>query len=119
MERHQPATARWCIGCRRDTDNEGTAKTTAAAATEGAEIMGSIAGLQSDAFVFYGATGDLAYKQVFPALYAMVRDGYMSIPIIGVAGRSWTSDQLRQRAHESLAEHGDMDHATFARLASL
>jgi glucose-6-phosphate 1-dehydrogenase len=81
--------------------------------------MGPTASLQSDAFVFYGATGDLAYKEVFPALYAMVRDGYLSIPIIGVAGRSWTSDQLRQRARESLAEHGDVDSATFARLASM
>src|SRR5262249_3859655 len=80
--------------------------------------MGPTASLQSDAFVFYGATGDLAYKQIFPALYAMVRDGHLSIPIIGVAGRPWTSDQLRARALQSIAEQGQVDSATFARMAS-
>ncbi|MGO8951536.1 MAG: glucose-6-phosphate dehydrogenase [Ktedonobacterales bacterium] len=75
--------------------------------------------VQSDALVFYGATGDLAYKQIFPALYAMVRAGHLSVPIIGVAGRPWTSDQLRQRARESLAEQGEVDEAAFAKLASL
>ena len=78
-----------------------------------------MASSQSDAVVFYGATGDLAYKQIFPALYAMVRDGHLSVPIIGVAGRPWTSDQLRQRARESLAEQGQIDEAAFSKLAAL
>jgi glucose-6-phosphate 1-dehydrogenase len=73
----------------------------------------------SDALVFYGATGDLAYKQIFPAMYAMVRDGHLTVPIIGVAGRPWTSDQLRQRARESLSQQGQIDEATFARFAAL
>lgn len=81
--------------------------------------MGPMSGPQSDAFVFYGATGDLAYKQVFPALYAMVRDGQLSAPIIGVAGRPWSSDQLRERARQSLTEHGNVDKGIFDRLASL
>jgi glucose-6-phosphate 1-dehydrogenase len=81
--------------------------------------MGPMTGSQSDAFVFYGATGDLAYKQVFPALYAMVRDGHLTVPIIGVAGRPWSSDQLRERARQSLTEHGNVDKEVFDRLASL
>ncbi len=82
--------------------------------------MDPIAGSPSDALVFYGATGDLAEKQVFPALYAMVRDGHLTVPIIGVAGRPWTSDQLRQRAQESVtAAYGTVDPAVFARLAAL
>ena len=58
----------------------------------------------SDALVFFGATGDLAYKQIFPALLAMVaRDG-LDVPIIGVAHAGWSAEQLRQRAHDSVAE---------------
>ncbi|MGZ3495815.1 MAG: glucose-6-phosphate dehydrogenase, partial [Thermodesulfobacteriota bacterium] len=49
----------------------------------------------SDAFVFFGATGDLAYKKIFPALQAMIRRGHFDMPIIGVARREWNSDQLR------------------------
>ncbi len=72
----------------------------------------------SDALVFFGATGDLAYKQIFPALQAMVARDHLDVPIIGVAGRSWTSDQLRQRARESLQAHGAIDEAVFARFAA-
>ena len=50
----------------------------------------------SDAFVFFGATGDLAYKKIFPALQALIRDGSLDIPIIGVARAGWTPDQLRE-----------------------
>jgi glucose-6-phosphate 1-dehydrogenase len=71
----------------------------------------------SDALVFFGATGDLAYRQIFPALYAMMRRGHLDVPIIGVAGRPWTSDQLQERARQSIKEHGGVDSATFARLA--
>ena len=60
----------------------------------------------SDALVFFGATGDLAYKKIFPALQAMVKRGRLDVPVIGVAARSWTSDQLRARARDSLKEHG-------------
>jgi glucose-6-phosphate 1-dehydrogenase len=73
---------------------------------------------QADALVFFGATGDLAYKQIFPALQALVRRGHLNVPVIGVAGRSWTSDQLRARARQSLQEHGGVDPAAFDRLAA-
>lgn len=72
---------------------------------------------KSDAFVFFGATGDLAYKQVFPALQALVKDGKLDMPVIGVARSGWTVDQLRQRARDSLAEHGGIDKAAFAKLS--
>lgn len=72
----------------------------------------------SDALVFFGATGDLAYKQIFPALQAMIRHGNLNVPIIGVAGRPWTSDQLRAHARQSLEEHGGVDEAAFKKLAA-
>ncbi|HWA79434.1 MAG TPA: hypothetical protein VG848_03895, partial [Acetobacteraceae bacterium] len=60
----------------------------------------------SDAVVFFGATGDLARKQIFPALYRLVAEQDLSVPIIGVAKQGWTVEQLRGRAEESLKEHG-------------
>lgn len=72
----------------------------------------------ADALVFFGATGDLASKQIFPALQALVRRGHLNVPVIGVAGRSWTSDQLRQRARQSVQEHGALDAVAFDRLAA-
>src|SRR5215813_15562376 len=74
--------------------------------------------VDSDALVFFGATGDLAYKQIFPALQALVRRGHLNVPVIGVAGRSWTSAQLRERARQSVQEHGNLDAAAFDRLAA-
>ena len=75
--------------------------------------------LESDAFVFFGATGDLAYKKIFPALYAMVqRDGF-HIPIIGMARAGWSLDKLIERARDSIKESGDHDDQTFAKLAAL
>src|SRR5438132_2193766 len=72
---------------------------------------------QSDALVFFGATGDLAYKKIFPALQAMARKGRDSFPIIGVARSGWTRDQLIERCRASLAEYGGgVDEAAFARL---
>ena len=59
---------------------------------------------QSDAFVFFGATGDLAFKQIFPALLRLVRDEGLNMPIIGVAKAGWNLDQLKARAKDSL-EH--------------
>src|SRR5580658_7551610 len=73
----------------------------------------------SDALVFFGATGDLAYKKIFPALQSMVKRGSLRVPVIGVAGRSWSSDQLRARARESLKEHGGIDPAAFDKLSQL
>src|SRR5689334_17441070 len=73
----------------------------------------------SDAFVFFGATGDLAYKQIFPSLQDLIKDEGFNIPIIGVAKAGWTVEQLKQRAKDSLEEHGGVDQAAFAKLTSL
>jgi glucose-6-phosphate 1-dehydrogenase len=73
----------------------------------------------SDALVFFGATGDLAYKKIFPALQAMLKRGHLDIPIIGVAKAGWNLDQLRARARESVERHGGLDPAAFDRLARL
>ena len=72
----------------------------------------------TDAFVFFGATGDLAYKQVFPALQALTRDGRLDMPVIGVAKSGWTVDQLRARARASVTAHGGIDEAAFDKLAA-
>ena len=73
---------------------------------------------QSDAFVFFGATGDLAYKKIFPALQAMIRHGELDIPIIGIARAGWSLDKLRRRARDSVANNGGIDEAAFAKLAA-
>ena len=72
----------------------------------------------SDAFVFFGATGDLAYKKIFPALQALVARGGFDMPVIGVAHSGWTVEQLRERARESLSHNGGVDEAAFARLSA-
>jgi glucose-6-phosphate 1-dehydrogenase len=77
-----------------------------------------MATLPSDAFVFFGATGDLAYKQIFPALQAMIRRGHLNAPIIGVAKSDWNLDQLKTRARDSLDKHGGVDHEAFAQLSA-
>ena len=61
---------------------------------------------QSDALVFFGATGDLAYKKIFPALQAMVKRGHLNVPVIGVAKSGWNLDQFRARARDSVEKHG-------------
>jgi len=71
---------------------------------------------QSDALVFFGATGDLAFKKIFPALQAMIRRGTLDVPIIGVARAGWTVDQLAERARASLEQHGGVDADAFAKL---
>ncbi len=71
----------------------------------------------SDALVLFGATGDLAYEQIFPALQAMTRRGHLDVPVIGVAKPDWTADQLRARARESIAAHGELDAEVFGRFA--
>src|SRR5919108_6419710 len=73
----------------------------------------------SDAIVFFGATGDLAYKEIFPSLQGLVRDEGLDVPIIGVAKAGWSLDQLKARAKESLLNHGGLDAKAFAKLASL
>ena len=73
---------------------------------------------RSDALVIFGATGDLAYKKIFPALDAMTRRGHLDVPVIGVARSDWTLEQFRVRARESIERNGHdkLDEATFARL---
>jgi glucose-6-phosphate 1-dehydrogenase len=73
----------------------------------------------SDALVFFGATGDLAFTHIFPALQALVRRGTLHVPIIGVAKSGWTVEQLRGYARRSLEQHGGVDREAFATLASL
>ncbi|MBS0212787.1 MAG: glucose-6-phosphate dehydrogenase [Proteobacteria bacterium] len=73
----------------------------------------------SDAFVFFGATGDLAWKKIFPALQAMVRRDGLDIPIIGVAHAGWDVERLRERARDGIEKHDTLDADAFARLSSL
>src|SRR5580698_7683492 len=73
----------------------------------------------SDALVFFGATGDLAYKKIFPSLQAMVKRGTLNMPVIGVALAGWNLDQLRNRAYESLEKHGSLDRAAFDKLCGM
>ena len=72
-----------------------------------------------DALVFFGATGDLAHKKVFPALQAMVARGHLNVPIIGVAKAGWNLEQLRARARESIETHCGVDGPAFEKLSSL
>jgi glucose-6-phosphate 1-dehydrogenase len=74
---------------------------------------------QADAFVFFGATGDLAYKKIFPSLQAMVKRGCLNVPVIGVARSAKNVDELRARARDSLEKHGGLDSAAFDKLSSL
>lgn len=76
-------------------------------------------GFECDALVFFGATGDLAYKQIFPSIQALIRDEGLSVPVIGVAKSGWSLDQLRARAKDSLEHHGGVNEAAFAKLAEL
>ncbi|HWL89620.1 MAG TPA: glucose-6-phosphate dehydrogenase [Polyangiaceae bacterium] len=80
--------------------------------------MGTEKTPHSDALVFFGATGDLAYKKIFPALQALVRRGRLDVPIVGVAKSGWTRDQLVERARSSLTAAGDFEDASFAKLAA-
>ncbi|MFN8669764.1 MAG: glucose-6-phosphate dehydrogenase [Gemmatimonadaceae bacterium] len=75
-------------------------------------------GGRSDALVFFGVTGDLAYKKIFPALHAMAKRGALDVPVIGVASSDWTLEQLRERARASITEFGGgVDARAFATLA--
>ena len=74
---------------------------------------------RSDALVFFGATGDLAYKQIFPALQALVSRHNLRIPIIGVARSGWNLEKLKARARESVEKQGGVDESAFAQLSAL
>ena len=74
---------------------------------------------RSDALVFYGATGDLAHKKIFPALISMVRRGTLNVPVIGVAKAGWNLDQLKTRAKDGIERYGKFDAASFDKLCGL
>jgi glucose-6-phosphate 1-dehydrogenase len=74
----------------------------------------------SDALVFFGATGDLAHKKIFPSLQAMIKRGHLQVPVVGVAKAGWNVDQLRARARDGLEKHGGgVDAAAFDKLCGL
>src|SRR4051794_19036451 len=73
----------------------------------------------SDALVFFGATGDLAFKQIFPALQALVRRHDFQMPVIGVAKAGWNLDQIRERARQSVTQNGGLDEDAFSKLSGL
>jgi len=75
--------------------------------------------MHSDAFVLFGATGDLAYKKIYPALQALIRAGELDVPIIGIARGGGTLDSLRARARDSLEHNGGIDEPAFTKLSSL
>ena len=76
--------------------------------------------INSDALVFFGATGDLDYKKIFPALQGMIKHGTLNVPVIGVAKADWGIEQLRERARKSLEDYGGgVDKAAFDTLMSL
>jgi glucose-6-phosphate 1-dehydrogenase len=75
--------------------------------------------VQSDALIFFGATGDLAYKKIFPSLQAMVKHGKLEVPVIGVAKAGWNLDQLKERARDSVEKHGGIDPPSFDKLMGL
>lgn len=77
------------------------------------------AALHSDALVFFGATGDLAYKKIFPALQSMIQRGHLNVPVVGVAKSGWKLDDLKARARDSLQKHGGLDATAFEKLCSL
>ncbi|HLH53503.1 MAG TPA: glucose-6-phosphate dehydrogenase [Verrucomicrobiae bacterium] len=74
---------------------------------------------RSGALVFFGATGDLAYKKIFPALQAMVKRGTLNVPVIGFAKEDWNLDRLKARARDSLEHHGGVDNEAFEKLSGL
>jgi glucose-6-phosphate 1-dehydrogenase len=78
-----------------------------------------MSGSHSDALVFFGATGDLAYKKIFPALQAMIKRGHLDVPVVGVAKDDWNLERFRARAYDSLDKHGGVDTAAFSKLIGL
>src|SRR5512136_1878933 len=78
-----------------------------------------MSGVPSDAFVFFGATGDLAFKNIFPALQRMIRLGRLAVPVVGVSRGGFDLARLRARAQASLEAHGGLDPDAFRTLCSL
>lgn len=72
----------------------------------------------SDAFVFFGASGNLAYEKIFPALQAMARRGRLHVPVIGVARSDWSLEDFRAHARNSIEQHGGVDEGAFAELSA-
>src|SRR6185312_5032614 len=99
-------------GVRRACGEDGDAAGSSALAMSGRRNS------HSDALVFFGATGDLAYKQIFPALQSLIRHGKLDVPVVGVAKSGWGIEQLRERARRSLEEHGGVDEDAFAKLVA-
>ena len=94
---------------------------TAPAPSEGTPVVsrrGSAEGGTSDALVFFGATGDLAHKKIFPALQSLTRRGRLDVPIVGVAKSGWTREQLVERARDSIVKHSKLDEQAFAKLTA-
>jgi glucose-6-phosphate 1-dehydrogenase len=73
----------------------------------------------SDALVFFGATGDLAYKQIFPSLQRLAKRDKLKGPVVGVAKSGWTLDDLKKRARDSVEQHGGLDPEGFDKLVKL
>ena len=69
--------------------------------------------------MFFGATGDLAYKKIFPALQSMIKRGTLKVPVIGVAKAGWDLDQFKDRAKDSLEKHGGLDQGAWEKLSGL
>src|SRR5262249_62391221 len=84
---------------------------------EGRQV--TMAETRADALVFFGATGDLAYKKIFPSLQAMIRRGHLDVPVIGVAKSGWNLEQFRARVRDSLEKHGRHDAAAAAQRRKL
>jgi glucose-6-phosphate 1-dehydrogenase len=81
--------------------------------------MATMTTIHSDALVFFGATGDLAYKKIFPSLQSLLKRGHLDVPIIGVAKAGWNLGQLKARAKDSLEKHGGLDPAAWEKLCNL
>lgn len=73
--------------------------------------------VDTDALVLFGATGDLARRKIFPAVYELARRGVVAFPIVGVASSPWSDDDLRQAAHESIAARRDIDETVWSELS--
>jgi glucose-6-phosphate 1-dehydrogenase len=73
----------------------------------------------SDALVFFGVAGDLAFKKIFPSLLSMVKRGHLKVPVIGVARSPWDLEAFRKHVRESIDAHGSYDAGAFAELSNL